>query len=258
MAVPFQVVFLADHPRPTRRQGSGGGPPPQDLRTAGQPPDGFHKDLGGVGVDEVARNQLTVRQGQRVAEVAGLHIAGQHGDGVAAAEGPQPAFHLPRLLLAVDEEPTLPAPGRLGQRLQLPRAVEEVLDPGLPRGIQHPPCSAHRHACSTRPPQDQPDAHAVAAADWAYAYKQDWTEATLCWTSRSPTGRSQPCRHSATTGTAGELQRAAIAAPGANLIARGVLSVKSLADATLEVRDAQIRPMFLEIFGDKPAMAPLR
>src|SRR6266487_6817699 len=39
MAVPFQVVFLADHPRPTRRQGSGGGPPPQDLRTAGQPPD---------------------------------------------------------------------------------------------------------------------------------------------------------------------------------------------------------------------------
>src|SRR6266567_3801973 len=37
MAVPFQVVFLADHPRPTRRQGSGGGPPPQDLRTAGQP-----------------------------------------------------------------------------------------------------------------------------------------------------------------------------------------------------------------------------
>src|SRR6266700_6181595 len=38
MAVPFQVVFLADHPRPTRRQGSGGGPPPQDLRTAGQPP----------------------------------------------------------------------------------------------------------------------------------------------------------------------------------------------------------------------------
>src|SRR5215207_4217127 len=38
MAVPFLVVFLADHPRPTRRQGSGGGPPPQDLRTAGQPP----------------------------------------------------------------------------------------------------------------------------------------------------------------------------------------------------------------------------
>src|SRR6266566_5833646 len=38
MAVPFQVVFLADHPRPTRWQGSGGGPPPQDLRTAGQPP----------------------------------------------------------------------------------------------------------------------------------------------------------------------------------------------------------------------------
>src|SRR5215216_6655234 len=37
MAVPFLVVFLADHPRPTRRQGSGGGPPPQDLRTAGQP-----------------------------------------------------------------------------------------------------------------------------------------------------------------------------------------------------------------------------
>ena len=37
MAVPFQVVFLADHPRPTRRQGSGGGPPPQVLRTAGQP-----------------------------------------------------------------------------------------------------------------------------------------------------------------------------------------------------------------------------
>src|SRR6266536_5541501 len=40
MAVPFQVVFLADHPRPTRRQGSGGGPPPQDLRTAGQPREG--------------------------------------------------------------------------------------------------------------------------------------------------------------------------------------------------------------------------
>jgi hypothetical protein len=31
------VVFLADHPRPTRWQGSGGGPPPQVLRTAGQP-----------------------------------------------------------------------------------------------------------------------------------------------------------------------------------------------------------------------------
>ena len=37
MAVPFLVVFLADHPRPTRRQGSGGGPPPQVLRTTGQP-----------------------------------------------------------------------------------------------------------------------------------------------------------------------------------------------------------------------------
>jgi hypothetical protein len=38
MAVPFLVVLLADHPRPTRWQGSGGGPPPQDLRTTGQPP----------------------------------------------------------------------------------------------------------------------------------------------------------------------------------------------------------------------------
>ena len=38
MAVPFLVVFLADHPRPTRRQGSGGGPPPQDRREPGQPP----------------------------------------------------------------------------------------------------------------------------------------------------------------------------------------------------------------------------
>src|SRR4029453_13659324 len=36
-AVPFLVVFLAEHPRPTRRQGSGGGPPPQDLRIPGQP-----------------------------------------------------------------------------------------------------------------------------------------------------------------------------------------------------------------------------
>jgi len=36
-AVPFLVVLLADHPRPTRRQGSGGGPPPQNPRIAGQP-----------------------------------------------------------------------------------------------------------------------------------------------------------------------------------------------------------------------------
>jgi len=30
------VVLLADHPRPTSRQGSGGGPPPQLLRGPGQ------------------------------------------------------------------------------------------------------------------------------------------------------------------------------------------------------------------------------
>src|SRR6266542_5514057 len=36
MAVPFLVVFLADHPRPTRQQGSGGDRH-QVLRTAGQP-----------------------------------------------------------------------------------------------------------------------------------------------------------------------------------------------------------------------------
>src|SRR5947209_15115978 len=35
-AVPFQV-FLADHPIPTARQVSGGGPPPQLPREPGQP-----------------------------------------------------------------------------------------------------------------------------------------------------------------------------------------------------------------------------
>src|SRR5512132_894559 len=54
MAVPFLVVFLADHPRPTRREGSGGGPPPQDLRTAGQPRPG---GVGLIGGGVVASNR---------------------------------------------------------------------------------------------------------------------------------------------------------------------------------------------------------
>src|SRR5215207_2857484 len=56
MAVPFLVVFLADHPRPTRRQGSGGGPPPQDLRTAGQPLVRF----GGSSADQEPAHGVTV------------------------------------------------------------------------------------------------------------------------------------------------------------------------------------------------------
>src|SRR5262249_17778822 len=35
---PCLTVFLADHPRPTTRQVSGGGPPPQIPRRPGQPP----------------------------------------------------------------------------------------------------------------------------------------------------------------------------------------------------------------------------
>src|SRR5215207_8891205 len=86
MAVPFLVVFLADHPRPTRRQGSGGGPPPQDLRTAGQP-----RQVGwGLGGGGDRSHIFTQPAGQDLDREGGNLAGGPERDGRLPTAAPCP------------------------------------------------------------------------------------------------------------------------------------------------------------------------